>query len=146
MFFVPVHTPPLAPPLPATDPCSRDNFWTTCWNSFIFRTIVGLALWIIWLDFGRFSSWSWHSIFKVRYAICYISTKNGLIATKWKANISIELKASNVTIRFDLGTWPWIFKVKCDLDRWPHTWALTMDSCISEWEGWLTLNKGGGSR
>ena len=28
---------------------------------------------------------------------------NGLIATKWKANISIELKASNVTIEFGLG-------------------------------------------
>ena len=33
----------------------------------------------------------------------YISAKNGLIATKGKVNISIEPKASNVTIRFDLG-------------------------------------------
>ena len=29
-------------------------------------------------------------IFKVKYGICYISAKNGLIATKQKANISIE--------------------------------------------------------
>ena len=29
--------------------------------------------------------------------------KNGLIATKRKANISIELKGSDVTIGFDLG-------------------------------------------
>ena len=30
-------------------------------------------------------------IFKVKYGICYISAKNGPIATKQKANISIEL-------------------------------------------------------
>ena len=43
-------------------------------------------------------------IFKVKYGICYISAKSGPIATKQKANISIELQASNVTtIRFDLG-------------------------------------------
>ena len=47
--------------------------------------------------------WPWPWIFKVKYRICYISAKNGPIATKRKANISIELKASNVTIRFDLG-------------------------------------------
>ena len=47
--------------------------------------------------------WSWPWIFKVKHGIGYISAKNGLIATKRKANISIELKASNVTIGFDLG-------------------------------------------
>ena len=26
---------------PAADSCSRDNFWTTFWISFIFGTIVG---------------------------------------------------------------------------------------------------------
>ena len=36
-------------------------------------------------------------IFKVKYGICYISTKRGLIATKQKVNILIELQASNVT-------------------------------------------------
>ena len=46
----------------------------------------------------RFVPW----IFKVKYRICYISAKNGLIATKRKANISIVLKDSNVTIRSDL--------------------------------------------
>ena len=135
--------------------------------------------------------------------ICYISAKTGPIATKQKANISIELKASNVTIRFDLGhdldlefsrsniEFPicisrpkvvqlprkknisielqasnvtnvfdldhnldlWILKVKRDLHLWPHTWSWPWifmvkfwNSCISEWQGRLTLHKGGGSR
>ena len=162
----------------------------------------------------------WPCIFKVKYEICYISalngpmamkrktnisiglyyisTKNGLIATKRKANILIKLKASNVTIRFDLGhdldlefstsnmefaisqpkvvwlPWNgkqtcrlnsnmtngfdlghnldlWIFKVKCDLDLWPHPWPSPRilmvkfwNICISEWEGQFTLNKGVG--
>ena len=47
--------------------------------------------------------WPWPWIFKGKYRICYISAKNGLIATKRKSNISIELKASNMTIKFDLG-------------------------------------------
>ena len=47
--------------------------------------------------------WPWPWIFKVKYRFCYISAKNGPTATKRKANISIELNASNVTIRFDLG-------------------------------------------
>ena len=47
--------------------------------------------------------WPWPRFFKVKYGICYISAKNGPIATKRKANISIELYGSNVTIRFDLG-------------------------------------------
>ena len=36
--------------------------------------------------------WPWPWIFKVKHGICYISTKNGPIATKRKANISIELR------------------------------------------------------
>ena len=48
--------------------------------------------------------WPWPWIFKVKYGICYISAKNGLIATKRKANISIELQASY---------WPWPWKVRC---------------------------------
>ena len=47
--------------------------------------------------------WPWPWIFKVKYRICYISAKNGPIATKRTANIFIELKAPNVTVRFDLG-------------------------------------------
>ena len=47
--------------------------------------------------------WPWPWIFKVKYRIGYISAKNGVIATKRKANISNDLKTSNVTIRFNLG-------------------------------------------
>ena len=47
--------------------------------------------------------WPWPWIFKIKHGICYISVRNGPIATKQKANISIELKASNVTMGFDLG-------------------------------------------
>ena len=103
--FVPVRTPPPPPPppSPAADSCSRDNFWTTFWISFIFGTIVGPDLQITWLHFGRFLSWPWPRFFKVKYGICYISAKNGPIAAKRKANIAIELWGSNVTSGFDLG-------------------------------------------
>ena len=58
--------------------------------------------------------WPWPWFFKVEYGICYISVKNGPIATKQKGNISNELQASNVTNGFDLGSDLdlWIFKVK----------------------------------
>ena len=46
--------------------------------------------------------WPWPWIFKVKNGIYYISAKNGPIATKQKANISIELWTSNMTIGFDL--------------------------------------------
>ena len=42
--------------------------------------------------------WPWPWIFKVKYGICYTSAKKGPIR---KANISIELKAANVTLTFD---------------------------------------------
>ena len=51
--------------------------------------------------------WPWPWIFKVKYRICYIPAKNGLIATKRKANISIELQASNVTNGMDLPDSDW---------------------------------------
>ena len=70
--------------------------------SFLAR-LLALTCRIPWLDFGRFSSWAWPIIFKVKYGICYITAKNSPIATKRKANISIELLGSNVTIGFDLG-------------------------------------------
>ena len=72
-----------------------------------------------------------------------------------KQTYRLNSKASNVTIRFDLdhNIDLWIFKVKRDLDLWPHTWhwpwifmVKFWNSCISEWEGRLTLHKGGGSR
>ena len=100
-------------------------------------------------------AWPWPWIFKVKYRICYISAKNGQIASKRKANISIELQASNVTNGFELdhNLDLWILKVKCDLVLWPRRWPWPWifmvkfwKSCISEWEGWLTLHKGGGSR
>ena len=63
--------------------------------------------------------WPWASpwIFKVKYGICYISTKKGQITTKREASISNELQASNVTNGFDFGNDLdlWIFKVTCDL-------------------------------
>ena len=66
--------------------------------------------------------WPWPRIFKVKYRICYISDKNGQIASKRKANISIELQASNVTNGFELdhNLDLWILKVKCDLDLWSN--------------------------
>ena len=69
--------------------------------------------------------WPWPRFFKVKYVICYNSAQNGPIVMKRKANISIELKTSNVTLRFDLGNDLdlWIFKVKCDLDLWPYVWC-----------------------
>ena len=72
-----------------------------------------------------------------------------------KQTYRFNSKASNVTIMFDLdhNLDLWIFKVKCDLDLWPHTWPRPWifmvkfwNSCISEWEGRLTLHKRGGSR
>ena len=52
--------------------------------------------------------------------LLYLS-QNGPIATKRKANISIELKASNMTIRFDLGY---------DLDL--AFWRSNMEFAISQ--------------
>ena len=92
--------------------------------------------------------WPWPWIFEVKYRICYISSKDGPIATKWKANILIEPKASNVTNGFDLchNLDLWILMIKCDLDFWPHTWPWPWiymvkfwNSCISESEGRCTM-------
>ena len=58
--------------------------------------------------------WPWPRFFKVKYRICYISAKNGPIATKRKANIWIELQGLKCDhqIRPWPQPWPWIFKVK----------------------------------
>ena len=101
--------------------------------------------------------WPWPWIFKVKDGICYISAKNGLIATKRKANISIELKASNVTIGCDLGhdldlefsrsnmefaisqpkmVWlPWNEKQPYRLNFRPQMWPLSLTLVMT-----LTLN------
>ena len=63
--------------------------------------------------------WPWPWIFKVKYEICYISTKSGPIATRRKANISIWTLGLKFDSGFDLGhdLDIWIFKVICDLDH-----------------------------
>ena len=69
--------------------------------------------------------WPWPRIFKVKYRICHVSPKNGPIATKRKANISIELQASNLTNWFDVdhNLDLWILKVMThDLDHW-FSWS-----------------------
>ena len=97
--------------------------------------------------------WPWPWIFKVIYGISYISAKSGSIATKRKANILIEFQASNVTNGFDLDHNLDLWNLKVKRDLWPHTWPWPWifmvkfwNSCISEWEGRLTLHKGCGSR
>ena len=100
--------------------------------------------------------WPWPWIFKVKYRICSISAKMVRLPRKTKKQTYwFNSKASNVTIRFDLGhdLDLWILKVKRDLDLWLHTWPWPWifmvkfwNSCISEWEGRLTLHIGGGSR
>ena len=63
--------------------------------------------------------WPWLWIFKVKYEICYISTKSGPIAMRRKANISIwtlGLKCDNgFDLDHDLDIS--IFKVICGLDH-----------------------------
>ena len=83
----------------ATDYCLCDNLWTT---SSISCRIDRPHQQNTWLDFGWFPLWLWSLIFKVKYGICHISTKNGLIAMKQKTIISIELWASNGIIGFNL--------------------------------------------
>ena len=63
--------------------------------------------------------WPWPWIFKVKYEICFISTKNGPIAMRRKANISIWTRGLKFDNGFDLGhdLDIWIFKVICDLDH-----------------------------
>ena len=70
-----------------------------------------------------------------------------------KQTYRLNSKASNVNIRFDHNLDLWILKVKYDIDVWPHTWPWPWIfmvkfwySCISDWEGRLTLHKRGGSR
>ena len=62
--------------------------------------------------------WPWPWIFKVKYEICYISTKSGPITMKRKANISIwtlGLKCDQWVWPWP-WPWPWIFKVKYGID------------------------------
>ena len=96
-------------------------------------------------------TWPWSWIFKVKYGIGYISAKNGPIATKWKAN-TIELLASNVTIRFDLvcdldleigpiatkrkaNILIWTLGLKYDqwVWPWPWPWYLNFEGHVWSW-------------
>ena len=69
--------------------------------------------------------WPWPWVFKVKSGICYISTKNGSIATKQKPNTSIEWFASNGIIGFDLGH---------DLEFSRQIWNLLYLS--QKWSNW----------
>ena len=96
--------------------------------------------------------WPWPWIFKVKYGICYMSSQNGLIALKLNNYIDWNF-GLNCNHQVWTWPWPWIFKIKCDLHLWHHTWPWPrifmvkfLNSCISECESRLTLNKGGGSR
>ena len=67
------------------------------------------------------------STFKVKYLICYILGKNGMIAMKWKINISIKHLASMMAIKADLGH---------DLE---HSWVMSITSYMSEMGGLITM-------
>ena len=98
--------------------------WSDCHetkNNLIDRTLSLRCDHQIWP-----SVWPWHWIFKVKYGIHSILAKNGPIATKQEANISIEIYASNVTTGFDghvdwteghsdhqVWPWPWPWKGRC---------------------------------
>ena len=99
--------------------------------------------------------WPWPWIFKGKYGICCISTKMVRLPSNkkqtYRLNSCPQMRPMGLTLTMTLTFW--IFKVKCDLDLWPHTWPWPWifmgkfwNGCISEWEGQLILNKGGGSR
>ena len=83
--------------------------------------------------------WPWPWIFKVKYGICYISTKSGHI--DWTPCLKCDQWVWPLP-------WPWPLNFQGQMWPWSLTthMALTMDSCISEWEGQLTLYKGDWSR
>ena len=116
----------------------------TCWLKF------GPQMWpSVWP-----CPWAWPWIFKVKYGICYISTKN----SDYHETKSKHIKWTT-GLKCDQWVWPcsdldlWIFRAKCDLDLWPYAWCWPRvfmvkfwNSFISELEGRLTLTKGGESR
>ena len=107
-------------------------------------------------------TWPWPWIFKVKYGIGYISAKNGPIATKQKANTSIELLASNdltlavtLTLNFQGEIWIFIYlnqnwpdchetKSKhIDLNSRPQIWpmglTLAMTLIFEFWRSYVIL-------
>ena len=111
LCFVPFRTPP---PPPAADSCSRDNFWTTFWISFIF-----------WLD-----CWPWPIDYLIRFLSVFVVSLtfniqgqiwNWLyLSQKWCDCHAMKSKHIDWTLglRCDHWVWPWpwpwpwIFKVK----------------------------------
>ena len=81
------------------------------------------------LFFVRFSRlWVWENFLvpiSVKYGICYISAKNGLIATKRNTNISIELQASNVAMAMNNEV-----EDQTDSDRSDFRCRRTVDSSV----------------
>ena len=62
--------------------------------------------------------WPWPWIFKVKYGICYISAKNGPIATKQKSK-HID---RTLGLKCDHWVWPW---------PWPRPWIFKVKYGIS---------------
>ena len=103
---------------------------------------------------NRVLPWHWPWIFKVKFGICYISVKSGPIATKWKWNLLIELRASNVNNGYDLGhdfdldfSTSNVTIIFDHIDGLYHgfSWSTFEISVSQEWDGRLTLHKGDGS-
>ena len=99
-------------------------------------------------------SWPWPWIFKVIIEFPISQPKVVRLPRNekqtYRLNSRPQMWPMGLTLTITLTIW--ILKVKCDLDLWPHTWLWSWifmvkfwNSCVSEWEGRLTLHKGGGS-
>ena len=71
--------------------------------------------------------WPWLRIFKVKFIICYISAKNGLIATKWKVHIYWTEGLNN----HQVWPWPWPWKVM---------YKDLLDSDQGDFRWWCAIN------
>ena len=74
--------------------------------------------------------WPWLWIFKVKFGIPFISTKDGLIASKWKVRTDIEWTEGLNSHQVWPWLWPW--KVRCkdlpDSDRGDFRFRRAVDS------------------
>ena len=152
MFFVLVHTPPQLQSLVHA---------ITSEQLFIFLgKIGGPDLYITWLDFGWFSLWTWPRIFKVKYGIRYISTKNVQLPRNkrqtYRLNSKPQMWPSDLTLAMALTLnfqgqiwnllylgqkWPdchetnskyvyWTLCLKCDLRIWAWPWLMNFQGQI----------------
>ena len=117
-LFVPLRKPPQA-----ADSCSRNNFWTTFWISFMFGFLSCWPWPITWLDFDRFSSWPWPWIFKVKYGICSVSAKK---LSDWQ-----DTKSKHID---------WTLGLKCDQWVWPWQWPWPLNFEGQKWPWPLTTH------